>query len=1387
MSELKDIVWKGILGEYELADNNPTTLASDKLNTLHFQGKHANHILYAHSNNGLLNGQATIKDEKGNTIFILHFINNSICGHYEEFENGKKIREGSLEKSSREGKQRMYDEYGFLMYEGMYENDRCIENECVLSSGGVRYWCRYNNDRDTYDRMKLNGNEKEGLLFEVDLKNRPLRLRYMFGDGSSVLLRLYMDDYMLEYNSVGELCYEGGYSLNPFDEYCRAGVGKEYCDNDVLFSGSFERDLRNGYGNAFFPKSHSLLYCGEWRDGFVQGRGCLYNESGDVVFKGVWREGKGEKKEAGRETEGVSFMDVIRGYSGVCDALSRCLSFKQPGEPVHPLVDPSCVEKKERKQLTIYPESEVPLGKNVCLMRDMIAALKEKNVCCNLLDDGNVSGAGVSQQGDVPIVEEPKEPKESCPDTTTQPACVVNDAPVIEEPAATANTATQTAEPSVSPTVEEVETKPQNDDGGASPLHLSDLEINDEDLDASIDSFIATQVLQRTQSGEPPKEQSRSVSLPPQPPFLSATNYIPSFPSLSRARSGVDSVSTGTENANVAPSPFPSFEAAVSPQELGVSIAPQPSFPLTPVSDNPSFPLVSSVSDKPEGTKAPPRDAVVPTVVLPLPPASTPKPQTPGLAASVGSVSEHHSAHSSFVIHTDSAVDVTRIHLPIDATSSCEDSVTSPIPALPTPPVESVESSDQPVQPEQVTQLQQSQQLSQSVQSQQPQPLTPSVQLEQPTQPELPELPAQPEQPEESQQPELPAQPEQPEESQQPEQPEHSQQPEQQQPTLFFDETSQHYWKGAHDEHGLQGEGAILYRDQAPFQEGAFVNGQLSGQGKEYWPTDTVMETYQFMDEEPSLPCLHYEGEFGEGKLNGEGKEFGIDGDLCYEGEFKNGLYDGRGRLIDGMNEEVYEGDFKEGKRDGVGRVESLDGVLLREGEFADDVLSGNGEEYDAQGHLVARGQYENNLLNGTGEYYCFARNLLYDGAFKNGLFVHGVTRDLTTNRRIDEGDFEPFDASNPSLGYQLVKGKTYDENGMILMEGSFRNGRLNGYGKIYQNGVLASECVFKNGLCHGLLKQFYPHGGEMRRVGMVNNKMVGVCEEFSEEGKRVASITYDDGVEKRRTTYDAEGRVNFDGTVNGAEYTGQQFVYRRLPQELVCFMVALTANKPEPVMSVFSTFDLASAALDSRWVKVYEGGYVEQNGLFLRQGQGKAFLPDGRVIECEWTNNGIAPNTKAVVVAPAPDAAHPKRKPGRYYGFVVFDSSQSEQNPSFFYHGEGVFIYTDDSYFQGVWDQNRLVSYQPICWKSGALKYQGAIVQFSIDDANVPHEFLPSGIVQYFPLDRPLSIQGTFWPDYNCIGNPIRLIAPNGQVLCEATNANYSMCADNYNVNYGY
>lgn len=241
MPGLKDIVWKGILGEYELADNNPTTLASDKLNTLHFQGKHSNHILYAHSNNGLLNGEASIKDEKGNTIFILHFINNSICGQYEEFENGKKIREGSLEKSSREGKQRMYDEYGFLMYEGMYENDRCIENECVLSSGGVRYWCRYNNDRDTYDRMKLNGNEKEGLLFEVDLKNRPLRLRYMFGDGSSVLLRLYMDDYMLEYNSVGELCYEGGYSLNPFDEYCRAGVGKEYCDNDVLVSRSSRR------------------------------------------------------------------------------------------------------------------------------------------------------------------------------------------------------------------------------------------------------------------------------------------------------------------------------------------------------------------------------------------------------------------------------------------------------------------------------------------------------------------------------------------------------------------------------------------------------------------------------------------------------------------------------------------------------------------------------------------------------------------------------------------------------------------------------------------------------------------------------------------------------------------------------------------------------------------------------------------------------------------------------------------------------------------------------------------------------------------------------------------------------------------------------------------
>ena len=63
-------------------------------------------------------------------------------------------------------------------------------------------------------------------------------------------------------------------------------------------------------------------------------------------------------------------------------------------------------------------------------------------------------------------------------------------------------------------------------------------------------------------------------------------------------------------------------------------------------------------------------------------------------------------------------------------------------------------------------------------------------------------------------------------------------------------------------------------------------------------------------------------------------------------------------------------------------------------------------------------------------------------------------------------------------------------------------------------------------------------------------------------------------------------------------------------------------------------------------------------------------------------------------------------------------------------------------------------------------------------------HEYLPVGLVRYYPLSQNLIVEGQFDDHYNCINNPITLYRLDGSQICQQ-NADYSMEPDNYNVRY--
>ena len=225
---LKGITFRGILEGYTFSQEAlDTTIPNGGTVTLSFCGEHAGEKLEARADNGVLNGKATIKNAYNQVLFELHIENGKITGGYEQRENGRIRREGLLEDCKRQGYGSEYDLSGFLIYEGNYDDDKPTDSDFVYTADKVKYKCNYKETRGTIIRKRVDYPCYE---LEVDLKNRPIRFRYVDGE-KSLLVRLYLgDNMMLEYAN-GVVVYEGDYIHDPLKEFrrCRPSMNdKEY-------------------------------------------------------------------------------------------------------------------------------------------------------------------------------------------------------------------------------------------------------------------------------------------------------------------------------------------------------------------------------------------------------------------------------------------------------------------------------------------------------------------------------------------------------------------------------------------------------------------------------------------------------------------------------------------------------------------------------------------------------------------------------------------------------------------------------------------------------------------------------------------------------------------------------------------------------------------------------------------------------------------------------------------------------------------------------------------------------------------------------------------------------------------------------------------------------
>ena len=221
--------------------------------------------------------------------------------------------------------------------------------------------------------------------------------------------------------------------------------------------------------------------------------------------------------------------------------------------------------------------------------------------------------------------------------------------------------------------------------------------------------------------------------------------------------------------------------------------------------------------------------------------------------------------------------------------------------------------------------------------------------------------------------------------------------------------------------------------------ESVMKNGKMNGNSRILNPDRIEIGTLIFVD----------------GIANGLCKLYDDDGRLFFEGCFVNGYREGKGKEFDEKGNVIYEGLFKEGKRMNIMLMKEKAGYW-KEMNDANEVISicEKNDKFENDGicYFYVNGKINRVSKCKNGEEICvlkqFEGNKMIE--FVNGLKQYeGEYKDSIENDYCREG-----------------KGKEYDmNNGSLIYNGSFSNGKRDGEGILYENGKIVYDGKWENGM----------------------------------------------------------------------------------------------------------------------------------------------------------------------------------------------------------------------------------------------------------------------------------------------------------------------------------
>ena len=267
-----------------------------------------------------------------------------------------------------------------------------------------------------------------------------------------------------------------------------------------------------------------------------------------------------------------------------------------------------------------------------------------------------------------------------------------------------------------------------------------------------------------------------------------------------------------------------------------------------------------------------------------------------------------------------------------------------------------------------------------------------------------------------------------------------------------------------------------------------------------------------------------------------------------------------------------FEGGYLNGKRNGKGKEYYDNGKLKFEGEYLNGKRNGKGKEY-----------YFNNISYGDVFDYSsiITTKLMFEGEFLNGIRWNGKIFDKDNNFteiKNGKGNIKVFNQDGDLIfegeylnGKRNGKGKEYNKYNKLIFDGEFKNDKrwngkgydglnnlayelINGKGKVkdFEYGNFRFEGEYLNGERNGKGKEFYESGDLLFEGEYLNGKKNGKGKEYYGMNELKYDGEYLNGEKNGKgKEYSIDGKLKFEGIyLYSFKLSGKEYLKGKLEYE---------------------------------------------------------------------------------------------------------------------------------------------------------------------------------------------------------------------------------------------